>query len=71
MDLKGHAEVTVNPAGQGIFRWTPLAADVGSHALDFTASNGSSTTTVTININVKPAIGQLTEKERIIFFLDP
>jgi hypothetical protein len=56
-DIAGHAEITTTPAGTGVFRWTPLAADVGSHAFDFIASNGGASTTVTINITVKPAIG--------------
>lgn len=56
-DLDGHAAVTIAPSGAGIFRWTPLAADLGNHAFDFTASDGNSDTTVTINIDVKSAIG--------------
>src|SRR6185312_2724029 len=42
------------------FRWTPLAADLGEHAFDFKVSDGSNETTVTININVKSAIGSQT-----------
>ncbi len=60
MDLDGHAEITVSPDGSGVFRWTPLAADVGNHPFDFTVSNGSDDTTVTINIDVKSAIGSAT-----------
>jgi hypothetical protein len=60
MDLAGHASVTVTPAGSGVFRWTPIAADIGSHAFDFIASNGDASTTVTININVKSALGAAT-----------
>ncbi len=56
-DISGHADITTTPAGTGMFTWTPLAADVGSHAFDFIASNGGASTTVTININVKAAIG--------------
>lgn len=59
-DLAGHAQMTVTPAGAGIFTWTPLAQDVGSHAFDFIVSNGGASTTVTININVKAAIGSAT-----------
>jgi hypothetical protein len=59
-DLDGHAEVTVSPSGVGVFRWTPLAADVGNHPFDFTVSNSSGQTTVTINIDVKSAIGSAT-----------
>src|SRR5215470_11344360 len=59
-DLDGHAEITVSPSGAGVFRWTPLAADVGEHAFDFSVSDGGNSTTVTININVKSAIGSAT-----------
>ena len=59
-DLDGHAQVTIAPSGAGVFTWTPLAADVGTHPFDFTVSNGGASTTVTININVKSAIGAST-----------
>jgi hypothetical protein len=56
-DLDGHAEITVSPSGSGVFKWTPTQADVGRHAFDFTASDASHHTTVTINIDVRSAIG--------------
>jgi hypothetical protein len=59
-DLDGHAEISISPSGAGVFRWTPLAADVGSHAFDFTVSDGHSDTTVTIDIDVRSAIGAAT-----------
>ena len=59
-DLQGHAEITVQPSGAGVFRWTPLASDVGSHPFDFVVSNGGANATVTINIDVKSAIGSAT-----------
>ena len=59
-DLDGHAQITLSPSGAGVFRWTPLAADVGPHAFDFIVSDGSNTTTVTITIDVKSAIGSAT-----------
>jgi hypothetical protein len=60
MDLEGHAMITVAPSGSGVFRWTPLANDVGAHAFDFTVSDGDHDTTVTINIDVKSSIGAAT-----------
>ncbi|MBS1118115.1 MAG: leucine aminopeptidase-related protein [Deltaproteobacteria bacterium] len=54
------AQVTVSPSGAGVFRWTPLASDVGEHSFDFTVSDGSNTTTDTITIDVKSAIGNAT-----------
>src|SRR5262249_60174402 len=59
-DLTNHADITVSPSGAGVFRWTPLAADVGQHAFDFSVSDGSNSSTVTINIDVKSAIGSAT-----------
>ena len=62
-DLTGiddRAMITVSPSGAGVFRWTPLADDLGEHPFDFVVSDGSNETTVTININVKSAIGSQT-----------
>jgi hypothetical protein len=59
-DLDGHAEITVSPSGAGVFRWTPLAADVGEHPFDFSVSDGDAQSTTTITINVKSAIGSAT-----------
>ncbi len=54
------AVITQSPSGAGVFRWTPLASDVGEHAVDFTVSDGDNDTTVTINIDVRSAIGSAT-----------
>ena len=59
-NLDGHALITVSPSGAGVFRWTPLANDVGEHPFDFTVSDGDHDTTVTINIDVKSAVGSAT-----------
>jgi hypothetical protein len=59
-DLGDRAQITQSPSGAGVFRWTPLAADVGLHAFDFTVSDGSHDTTVTITIDVRSAIGAAT-----------
>ncbi|HTJ44965.1 MAG TPA: hypothetical protein VL463_22815 [Kofleriaceae bacterium] len=57
-DLAGHASMTRSPNGAGVFRWTPLAADVGVWYVDFTASNGSQSATTTARIEVKAATGK-------------
>ena len=59
-DVDGAAQMTVSPSGVGVFRWTPLAADIGPHPFDFTVSNGDASATTTITINVKSAIGSAT-----------
>jgi hypothetical protein len=57
VSLQGNGMLTQTPGGMGVFRWTPLADDLGAHAFDFTASDGSNTTTVTISIDVRSAAG--------------
>lgn len=59
-DVDDAAEITVSPNGAGVFRWTPLADDVGTHPFDFVVSDGGNDTTVTVSINVKSAIGNAT-----------
>src|SRR5688572_6449928 len=59
-NLTDRAQVSVSPSGNGVFRWTPIASDVGEHAFDFTVSDGDNNTTVTITIDVKSAIGSAT-----------
>ncbi len=59
-DLDDRTSLTVSPSGAGVFRWTPNAQDVGEHVFDFTVSDGSNSTTVTITIDVRSAIGSAT-----------
>lgn len=51
--LEGAATVSQTPAGNGVFRWTPNASDVGQRAFDFKVSDGDHTTTVSIAIDVR------------------
>jgi len=51
--LEGRATISQTPTGNGVFRWTPLATDVGLHAFDFIVSDGSNNTTVSIQIDVR------------------
>jgi hypothetical protein len=55
--LDGNATMTQTPTGKGLFRWTPIASDVGAHGFDFTVSDGSNDTTITITIDVRAASG--------------
>ncbi len=57
LTLEGNATLSKTPAGRGLFRWTPVASDVGMHSFDFTASDGSNDTTVTITIDVRASSG--------------
>ncbi|MBA3395940.1 MAG: lamin tail domain-containing protein [Deltaproteobacteria bacterium] len=59
LELEGNATVTQTPGGRGVFRWTPVGTDVGMHAFDFTVSDGSNDTTVTITIDVRSSAGGL------------
>lgn len=55
--LEGRASISLTPTGSGVFRWTPLAEDVGMHAFDLTVSDDSNDTTVTIMIDVQSTAG--------------
>ena len=57
LSLQGTAMMTKTPAGMGVFRWTPLAEQIGTHTFDFTATDSNGTTTVTIQIDVRAAVG--------------
>ena len=50
------ATISEMPDGTGVFRWTPVAGDEGMHVFDFTVSDGSHDTTVSINVNVVTSI---------------
>lgn len=56
-DIRDRATLARRPDGSGLFRWTPLAADVGPWFFDFTVSDGDGSDTVTIQIDVRSAVG--------------
>lgn len=56
-DLGERATVRPSAGGTGLFRWRPIAADVGTWHFDFTASDGDHETTVPVTIEVRSAIG--------------
>lgn len=56
-DIQTRASLTRNPSGAGIWRWTPLAADVGVWYVDFVATDGDNEATITVTIDVRSAIG--------------
>ncbi len=45
------------PGDSAIFTWTPTARDIGIHTFDFTAKNSTGSSTETITIEVRSAIG--------------
>jgi hypothetical protein len=51
--LAGRATMTRSPSGNGVFRWTPVAADIGAHTVEFRASDGDHDTDVAITIDVR------------------
>jgi hypothetical protein len=53
ISLEGNATLSLTPSGSGLFRWTPVASDVGMHAFDFSSTDGIHVTTVTITIDVR------------------
>lgn len=52
------AEVTKRPDGTGVFRWTPLADDVGTWYFDFSANDGTKSDIVTVEIEVRTTLGE-------------
>ena len=55
-DLKPRTSLAITPGGSGVFRWTPIAADLGSHAFDFVVSDGTNESVMTINIDVVTSV---------------
>jgi hypothetical protein len=51
----GH--MTQRPDGTGLFTWTPTAEDVGTWKFDFSASDGSGSSTESVNVEVRSAVG--------------
>jgi hypothetical protein len=56
-DLSTTTSVTIAPDGHGVFTFTPLASQLGSHLFDFIVSDGKHDSKLTININVVGAGG--------------
>jgi hypothetical protein len=56
--IDSKATITRRADGGGVFRWTPLAEDVGLQYFDFTASDGRHTDTVTVAIDVRSTLGE-------------
>jgi hypothetical protein len=56
-DIVGRATLTRTSAG-GLFRWTPLAADVGVWRVDFVASDGMDDAVATVRLEVVAALGE-------------
>ncbi|MBL4632231.1 MAG: PPC domain-containing protein [Kofleriaceae bacterium] len=54
-----YSRATLNrlPVGTSEFRWTPEARDVGTWFFDFEASDGQGSDTITIQIEVRSAVG--------------
>ena len=51
----GH--MTQRPDGTGLFTWTPTAEDVGTWKFDFSASDGSGSSTESVEVEVRSAVG--------------
>jgi len=55
--IDSRSELTIRPDGAGVFKWRPLAEDVGSWAFDFTATAGALSARQTIQIEVRSVLG--------------
>lgn len=54
--LARNGDTTLRPDGSALFRWTPIAADLGRWAVDFVASDGHHEDVVTATIEVVAAL---------------
>jgi hypothetical protein len=51
--IQDSARITRRPDGSGLFRWTPLADDLGTWFFDFTARDGDGEDTLTVLVDVR------------------
>ena len=56
-NLASTASLTIAPDGHGIFALTPVASQAGSHIFDFTVSDGTYDTTLSLTIDIRGAVG--------------
>lgn len=56
-DIDTTVAVATTPAGSGIFTFTPLASQIGVHPFDFSVSDGRFRHTLTVDIDVRSAVG--------------
>ncbi len=59
-DISDRAALEKAAGGNAVFKWTPVASDLGPHAVDFIATDGKDDSRLTITVNVKPATGSAT-----------
>jgi hypothetical protein len=50
--IEDRASLSIAPSGAGVFRWTPIGADLGTHMFDFSVSDGETEVVETIRIDV-------------------
>ncbi len=55
--LGTRATVARSPNDTGIFRWTPMASDIGDWNFDFIVSDGNHDTKTTVKVTIKSSIG--------------
>ncbi|MBI4956744.1 MAG: pre-peptidase C-terminal domain-containing protein [Myxococcales bacterium] len=55
--VENRASMATTAPGTAIFRYTPLVSDVGIHAFDFTASDGTNEARTTVTVEVRPSEG--------------
>lgn len=58
--LEGRAEIVARVDGTGVFKFRPIARDVGRWAFDFSAGDGNASALETIEIEVRPELAQRT-----------
>ncbi|MBX3128585.1 MAG: pre-peptidase C-terminal domain-containing protein [Polyangiaceae bacterium] len=59
-NISDRATLQKGPAGNAVFRWTPIAADLGQQSVDFVVSDGQAEAKRTVNVDVRSAVGSAT-----------
>lgn len=65
--VAGRAGIDVVAAGSGLFRWTPLVADLGIHDVTVYVGDDAGTTAVSFRLDVRAVVGDA----RLPRFLEP
>jgi hypothetical protein len=56
-NLGERAKISRTPTDTGLFRWTPVASDIGDWYFDFVATDGDTKTKTTVKVTIRSSIG--------------
>src|SRR5690606_12993388 len=61
IEIGNRASIEPLDGKSATFKWTPESGDVGMHPLDLIASDGTDSSRITVNVEVRSAIGKGTQ----------